>query len=46
MVLIVFKCVLRVFVGVTVFTAIHAGIISPYVSAFDTVATLSGAFML
>lgn len=46
MVFIVFKCLLWVFVGVTVFAAIHAGIISPYVPALDTVAALSGAFML
>lgn len=46
MVFIIFKCFLRVFIGVAVFTAVHAGIISPYIPAFDTMAALPCAFML
>ena len=46
MVFVIFKCLLRVFISIAILTAVHAGIISPYIPALDTVAALSCAFML
>ena len=46
MVLIIFKCFMGVFVGVTIFTAVHTGIIGADIAAFYTMAALSHAFML
>lgn len=46
MVFVIFKCSLRILVGITVFTAIHAGIIRPDIPAFDTVATLPHPLVL
>ena len=46
MVLIIFKCFMGVFVGVTIFTAVHTGIIGADIAAFYTMAALPHAFML
>lgn len=45
MVFIIFKCPLWIFIGVAVFTTVHAGIVSADITAFHTVAALSAAFM-
>ena len=46
MVFVIFKCSLRILVGITVFTAIHAGIIRPDIPAFDTVTALPHPLVL